>query len=275
MQSFAENPIAPPGGWGQQKPPLGVPINWNHPLANGLWNRWVMNEGTGTQLCDAAGRSNGVAFGSPRWLGDGIQFNGSSYYDVGTLNPFAQLVSQGVTLIFWLSEAATSTQGLFGMSDAANQWFTVYLNYSAVGDVLFNLRDYNRQLIRVVATDPNLCDGKKHCLAIVCNTKQRTVQIYIDGVAKVGTTVYAESAVTFKDFILHCYLGHINGSGYYKFNGILYDAAIWKYAMTPGQVQWITTAPYCMFASGDSNMFDEDNLFRIHSEGRRGSRGVL
>lgn len=33
---FGSCPIAPTGGWGSQKPPLGVGVNWSHPLSRGL-----------------------------------------------------------------------------------------------------------------------------------------------------------------------------------------------------------------------------------------------
>jgi hypothetical protein len=33
---YGPSPILPRGGWGSQKPPLGVPIDLGHPLARGL-----------------------------------------------------------------------------------------------------------------------------------------------------------------------------------------------------------------------------------------------
>jgi len=46
-------PIAPIGGWGSQKPPLGVMIDRGHPLASGLVAFWCIN-GAGGILEDAA-----------------------------------------------------------------------------------------------------------------------------------------------------------------------------------------------------------------------------
>ena len=66
--------LRPPG----QKPLLGTSLDWNHPLSEGLIGCWVMNEGAGNKIYDLSGSGiHGVITGGI-WVGQGINFNGSS-----------------------------------------------------------------------------------------------------------------------------------------------------------------------------------------------------
>ena len=49
--------IAPPGGWGLQKPPLGVPIDRSHPLSRGLAAGYIFNDASGAGATDFTGGS--------------------------------------------------------------------------------------------------------------------------------------------------------------------------------------------------------------------------
>jgi hypothetical protein len=75
-------PISPPMDWGSQKPPVGVPIDRGHPLAQGLIAYWLMNEGAGCWLLDVSGNNrNGTASGCT-WVatqrGLCLDFNGTT-----------------------------------------------------------------------------------------------------------------------------------------------------------------------------------------------------
>jgi hypothetical protein len=62
---------------GQQPPTGPVSVDWGHPLAQGLQSAWVMSEGAGLTLIDAAGgndaRVTGTASWHPRGWGGGAQ----------------------------------------------------------------------------------------------------------------------------------------------------------------------------------------------------------
>ena len=67
-----------------QKPLLGVPVNWSHPLARGLVGCWLMNEGGGNKIYDLSGNQS-------RYLGNFVADttwkpgkSGSSTYFDGT-----------------------------------------------------------------------------------------------------------------------------------------------------------------------------------------------
>ena len=90
------------------KPYLGVPINWEHDLAQGLVGRWLFNEGGGGQVYDAVNYphgNNGILTNMdslsdwvPGKFGHALDFDGSSeYVEVGT--SLGNLLGDGVTSI--------------------------------------------------------------------------------------------------------------------------------------------------------------------------------
>jgi len=64
-----------------QKPLLGVPVNWSHPLARGLVRAWIMNENGGTFVYDHCARIAANFSGAPTWkagkYGPRLEFDGS------------------------------------------------------------------------------------------------------------------------------------------------------------------------------------------------------
>jgi hypothetical protein len=65
-----------PTGWGQTKPPDGVPVDWGHPLSRGLVACWLFNQGAGRlapNLAGGRGNTDGffTTFGAdgPQWIG--------------------------------------------------------------------------------------------------------------------------------------------------------------------------------------------------------------
>ncbi len=56
------------------KPPPGTPVDWQHPLAQGLIGAWLFNEGAGERLEDATGMgdpANFVGITAADWRSDG------------------------------------------------------------------------------------------------------------------------------------------------------------------------------------------------------------
>ncbi len=99
-----------------QKPPLGTPINWGHPLAQGLVGCWLMNEGGGLYAFDSSGRNNkGALTNLPLWYpgksGTALSFDGSyDHVDTTIINGVAGLVANGpYTVCVW---ALTRTGGV-------------------------------------------------------------------------------------------------------------------------------------------------------------------
>lgn len=68
-----------------QKPPLGVQINWAHPISRGLVGCWLMNEGSGNKIYDLSNNNNnGTFYGNTSWIpgkyGSCLDFDGSGDY---------------------------------------------------------------------------------------------------------------------------------------------------------------------------------------------------
>jgi len=65
-----------------QKPLLGVPVNWSHPLARGLVGCYLMNEGGGNKIYDLSGNQNrgtfvNHTFWTPGKFGNCLSFDGT------------------------------------------------------------------------------------------------------------------------------------------------------------------------------------------------------
>ncbi len=62
-----------------QKPMLGTPINWAHPLAKGLIGCWIMNERGSNKIYDLSGRGNDGSFVNETfWTTGGINTDGAN-----------------------------------------------------------------------------------------------------------------------------------------------------------------------------------------------------
>lgn len=83
-------------GWGNTKPPLGTPLNLNHPLTRGMVACWLFNEGMGDQVHDLISGNDGqlTNFAIPRTVisgwnpgdsGAALEFdNDDDFIDIGT-----------------------------------------------------------------------------------------------------------------------------------------------------------------------------------------------
>jgi len=101
-----------------QKPLLGVPVNWSHPLARGLVGCWLMNEGGGDKIYDLSGNRNMGIFAagsaSPTWkpgkFGGTLYFGGDDYIDVSDSSSLNNISTTGAISIV-VSFRATDLSG--------------------------------------------------------------------------------------------------------------------------------------------------------------------
>ena len=102
-----------------QKPLLGVPVNWSHPLARGLVGCWLMNEGGGNVLCDLVNRFNVTGAGTtglPTWTagnrGQALSYVlANAQYHEKIATPL--ITSYPLSVVVWFNSNSIGDQGLF------------------------------------------------------------------------------------------------------------------------------------------------------------------
>jgi len=101
-----------------QKPCLGLQVNWAHPLSQGLVGCWLFNEGSGGQVFDLSGNGNtgtliGTAhFGSGKF-GSGLVLDGDSdYVDLADLMS-GMKYTQGTVFVWVKADAITGTHWIY------------------------------------------------------------------------------------------------------------------------------------------------------------------
>lgn len=134
-----------------QKPPLGTPINWSHPLAKGLAGFWAFQEGGGDRANDLSGNANHGTFKNmafppttasgwnPGKFGSAPKFDGTDdYVDCG--NDSLDSYSEG-TISVWINPSALAdTQRFFSYSYITNNSNYIYFRITSAGKLYFSYR---------------------------------------------------------------------------------------------------------------------------------------
>jgi len=123
--------IAPPGGWGLQKPPCGIGIDRSHSLTRELVALWPLNEGSGTIVNDVAGgrtgrNTNPFVTWQPGNAGVGLRgVSGSSSGCIA----FLPLWTSGTTFSLAVLAKAESSAGVYQalVEDNTANGFGLYL----------------------------------------------------------------------------------------------------------------------------------------------------
>jgi hypothetical protein len=86
-----------------QKPPLGVGIDWNNPLAQGLVGAYPINENGGTTIFDNVGSKHGLKASNLIWKSGNLEnsiFQNNGHIDIPWTKP---AVTQPWSIFFELS----------------------------------------------------------------------------------------------------------------------------------------------------------------------------
>lgn len=102
-------PIAPPGGWGSQKPPAGVGIDRSHPRAIGLAACIAAQEGAGSTTADSIGNRR-YAIGGVGWRGSALYCDGSNAVTITSARA-PLLGREEVSVFAWIMLASYGTSG--------------------------------------------------------------------------------------------------------------------------------------------------------------------
>lgn len=252
------------------KPPPGTPLNWDHPLARYLINRWVAGEGAGTKLTDAAGRANATTSGT--WVqgphGPMVAYNGSSqaasaagvkyksastltvaftYYRATNPSTYAMIMESSTNLGLNFNGTWNIWDGYNGATNTTGNYMTVSIAATVAGS----------QVTSAAISQPSA--GRVHRIVATIDRRLTTDQItaiYVDGVAQsitYGTPVASKvtAASTFTDNAM--YFAARGGSSFYnncRLDDVLFETRLW----TPAEVRSDYTDRYGMFAPPHQRM---------------------
>jgi hypothetical protein len=117
----------------KMKPPFGVLVNRDHPLARGLIGAWLFNEPRGVGACDISRCHNLSAVGSPQRIalpsGGGLRFDGVDDYLTRPL-PSGLSDSKPLSVVIRARNLASGNRGLLhiqGASGSATRILTIYM----------------------------------------------------------------------------------------------------------------------------------------------------
>jgi hypothetical protein len=245
--------VSPPGGWGAQKPPLGVPIDRSHPLAASLIGFWPFNEGSGGVVRDLASDIAGTVQGGTLSSGD-LNCNAGVYATLPP-TPLLQPAQLSVAARVSLSSGSITQIGKWifsGPHDDINAFgYDLYL-YSMPPSqprVRFNIYESG-------ATSPKYAQTvilSRGMHDVVGTFDGATVRIYLDGLLQ--STTGSASGIAYTGSPAKA--PQIGKLDTYSWFGAIQYAAIWSRALNSNEVRLLATQPYCMFAADSPYAADD------------------
>lgn len=249
-------------GWGQNKPPLGTPLDWGHPLTNGLYACWTLNEGGGPTAYDqGASRSNGTiqstnaAFDAYGRFGSEYRYtatSGTSFFQFSN-SAFDFERTQALSLEVWVYVPSASSQiNAFGnYGSTSNAGISITINENG-GRVNLNLKSSALNKIVVVTPNASITANKwYHILATYDGTSNASgCHIYLNGIDQtltVFTNALTSSIKTGNNWCL-------GRSGAASGTGSIQDTRyavhrIWKRVLTGNEIQQLYISPFDMYVA--------------------------
>ncbi len=228
-----------------KKPPLGTPIDWTHPLAQGLTNCWLFNDlifgrsiqpyvsnavtgvrGSANNTPTISNSPYGAVLTVPTTNRYGIKTN-IDYHYLGGTGPY----TMACLATFETLEAAPHEMMTHGSNSHLYAHSATEIGHGVIGTGG-----------GVVALKSGVTVGPwYHCCAVFDGT---TVQVYLDGVA--GTPQTSDRIAADKDFGLCCNFHTFDPD---SLDGSMAWAFLWDRALTPDLIEWHMAAPFAMFAT--------------------------
>ena len=240
-------PISPPFGWGAQKPPPGVGIDWSHPLARGL--RWFVpfNEGAGLTASDVVSALRGVLTNEPSWTGSrGVAFDGAN--DRVDFSPIFNPLGKAWTFACRATLTSSQVGYLFSINQAGNAAYAMVVaaNIQSVGNVYVEAKNAGAAYTAGIFTL-----NAPASLTVTCdapNTSGSNLRFYING-RPVSATI-ASSGATPAPAAGNWIVGGRSYDNTRNVPGIIEWTSLWDRVLSPSEVDLHTAQPYCMFESG-------------------------
>ena len=166
--------LRPPG----QKPLIGTPIDWSHPLSQGLVGAWLMNEQSGIIFNAINSKPADTSF-NVNWIPGGLQGNGSDgYVYLGAPGEFS-FGSDPFTFIQWIF--GSDEVAVFSMSSRSSSGGQGYEFLIGDGSVpgAWTMRVTGAGGSRTAAAKTGLNDRKWH--QVVGAVTQSAIAFSVDG----------------------------------------------------------------------------------------------
>jgi len=220
-----------------QKPPLGTPINFAHPLAKGLVGCWLMNEGAGGKIYDVSGNSHdGTLQGGPLWVpgrtGPALSFDGVDDY-VNTV-ALTDLITNDFTISLWVNARDLSgDRVLYSADTGGTNRFYLLSSATGSGYLKIGLSGWNEEWAN----------------SISFGVWEHYV-ITLDGTAgyiyRAGSEMDSNSSVVVDIPSTNLFIGaHSTPSNF--FGGSIDDIRTYNRALSAQEVQQLYINPYAMF----------------------------
>jgi hypothetical protein len=251
---FSSCSIAPPFGWGSQKPPAGVGIDRSHPLARELRFFTAFNEAAGSRVNDLASGNPGSVENAattnswktrPGWFTfDGVddRLDFPSVADPGTLQ-------QTIAARIVLNAAPSSIQTVW----AANSPYT-----SGIGAGLGVINPGRLYFTAPFATTPlqywssaTLAPGVPYAVVATWDGVEDMsgVALYINGVRSLMSDFVDPPEDSYMPSNGLWSLGNTVDSSC-PFDGSIGWAGWWNRILTPDEIRRLYVEPFCIFENG-------------------------
>lgn len=230
-----------------QKPLVGTPLDWAHPLAKGLVGCWLFNEGSGDRVFDVSGNGNdGSIVGSPWSAGNSgwvLDLNGSSDYLTA---PISIIQSQG-SIALWIrpdySTGDSAVHGLFGSSNEGAQNYIRCEHYSDNNWYIGWDEGGNNYRIVIAAANMPMTAGYWYFFVFTWDDTTNDSIVYLNAVEEGNN-----NTLTLPTLSNPLRLGghdHPIVPAYH--DGFIDQILILDYALSRQEIQWLYREPYAMF----------------------------
>ncbi len=242
-----------------QKPFLGARLDPTHPLARGLMAAYHLNEGGGTTLNDATGRSPATVAGGPPWIsgpqGAALRFAGTGAQYAATPDaPWLATGAGDVTYEVWANPSPAQTGFLLTKRDSSvyTQTSLLIAGNSEGGTAGSN---FCMLLYQGGATAPQrgfksvaaVADGNWHHFVGVYNGSTASASLYVDGVAVPVTVDYNAGTPPNVTNTEPLSIGAGAQGGALPLTGSVAVARAWSRTLSAAEVATLYTDPYAMF----------------------------
>jgi hypothetical protein len=220
-----------------QKPLLGVPVNWSHPLARGLVGCWLMNEGGGNKIYNLSGNRNAGTFvGDTQWapgkFGSCLSFDGTGDYVTTNKDIIG---TESFTISAWIYlKSSAATMGIVESAETGAPGFVAGL---ITGNLFLRVA---RRAVEWLATGATILPLNTWVF-VACTyngTAGNTTVVYLNG--RTDGNNYDTDIFTSGNL----YIGIYRNS---YFNGYIDDVMIFNRALTAQEVAQLYREPFCMF----------------------------
>jgi hypothetical protein len=223
------------------KPPIGTPINWSHPSAQGLIGLWMLDAGKGSPR-DLV-RGNHATAMSATWdpYGDGVICSTTGPKTVTYGQSLIDLITGQSALSFMIITKRTNNtvnQGIIGIG--AVSYRQISLSQGSSWNVVWGISSPAVSITS--AANSFLADGYFHNI-IGTYRKTNDAELFIDGISAGTDTVYTGTINAGQTV---AYLGYLSG-GFPCYDGTISSFYLWNRGISKQEAYQLYLNPYGIF----------------------------